>query len=55
MIRKLLCWLGWHEAEYLYEQKQLPDNFSLSERDLRILFEGFCDVWKVCKHCKRRL
>lgn len=40
MIRRLLCWLGWHEWEEKHEGMYYPE------------IGAFGDRWvEVCKHC----
>lgn len=51
MIRRLLCWLGWHEWTEIRTLKRWPDDMREAERNLRACLEGYCDVMHECKHC----
>lgn len=52
MIRKLMCWLGWHEwCEISFEMCLFPKGYKCKARD-----SSFCKGCKyyckyVCKHC----
>lgn len=49
MIRKLLCWLGWHEWEERIGYCSCQGCAWYEDSGLRVC-KG-CDYCKFCKHC----
>jgi predicted negative regulator of RcsB-dependent stress response len=42
MIRKILCWLGWHKWKY-YNRHKMDDN------------QIYCYHYQACKYCGKEL
>ncbi len=51
MIRKLMCWVGWHEWERKYKVKEYPQARTAAEKYMYVALEGFCQIWEQCIHC----